>query len=132
MLGRRGFTLIEVVIVTIIVSIIAALSLTYYSNVKESALDRQVKADLKLLRGAQISYRMDNTNSEYYPASGNVSTIGDINDNLKVKLPTAGVWNFIVWSNGCSRATRNGADNRSWYLAIDDADEEPNSGAGCP
>lgn len=131
MLGKRGFTLIEVVIVTIIVSIIAALSLAYYSNVKESALDKQVKADLRLLRVAQINYKMDNTSNYYYPSSGNISVIGDINDNLKVKLPF-GAWNFIVWSNGCSRATRNGGDGRSWFLAVDDADEEPDPGAGCP
>ncbi|KPK98624.1 MAG: hypothetical protein AMJ95_03130 [Omnitrophica WOR_2 bacterium SM23_72] len=133
MLYKSGYTLLEIIIVVIIVSIIASLALTYYSNIKETALDKQVKADLRLLRVAQLSYRMDH-NGEYYPSSGSTSVIGDINNNLKVHLAGGGAaaWNFAVWSTGCSRATRNGDDGRSWYLTIDDADEEPNEGAGCP
>ncbi|MFH0827280.1 MAG: prepilin-type N-terminal cleavage/methylation domain-containing protein [Candidatus Omnitrophota bacterium] len=133
MLCKKGYTLIEIIIVIIIVSIIATLALSYYSNIKEDALDKQVKADLRLVRVAQLSYRMDH-NGVYYPESGSTSVIGDINNNLKLLLATGGTqaWVFTVWSNGCSRATRNGADGRSWYLAVDDADEEPNAGAGCP
>jgi len=133
MLYKNGYTLIEIIIVIIIVSIIASLALSYYSNVKENALDKQVKADLRLLRVAQLSYRMDH-NGVYYPSSGSTSVIADINYNLKVHLPggETAAWNFAVWSTGCSRATRNGGDSRSWYLTIDDEDEDPNPGAGCP
>ncbi|MFH1457867.1 MAG: prepilin-type N-terminal cleavage/methylation domain-containing protein [Candidatus Omnitrophota bacterium] len=131
--NKKGYSLLEVIIAVVIVSIIAALSLTYYNNIKEATLDKQAKADLKLLRSAQMSYKMDN-NNVYYPSGGSSSNLGDINNNLKVNLPTAATraWNFRVWSSGCNRATRNGDNGRSWYLTINDADGEPDAGAGCP
>ena len=130
--GKRGFTLIETVVVVIIVGILAVLGITQYGSYRESTLDKEAAANLKLIRSAERIYRMET--GAYYPATGSQADIATINTNLKLDLPASATrnWNYQVWNTGCSRATRNGDDGRSWSLAINDADGEPNSGAGCP
>ena len=130
MLYKRGFTLFEVLIVVVIASILAGLSIAYYTNAKEATLDKQVKADLKLLQAAEKNYRMDVGN--YYPSSSSTGDLNNINSNLKVNLPTSSsrAWDFRAWSTGCIRATRNGGDNRTWRIRI--SEDEPVSNASCP
>lgn len=127
-----GFTLLEVIVVVVIIGILATLAITHYSSYKESALDKEAKADLKLIRSAERIYKMEV--STYYPSSGSESTIVNINNNLKLDLPAGANrnWDYLVKNDGCSQATRfNGPDSRSWFLAIADADGDPDSGT-CP
>lgn len=130
MLDKKGFTLIEMAIVIVIIGILASIALSNYFLMKENVLDKKAKSNLKMIRVAEKSYRMDTGN--YYPSSGSVSDIATINQNLKLSLLSGSTrnWNYTVWSTGCSRATRNGGDGRSWYLTIND--DEPKVGTGCP
>ncbi|MFC1592492.1 type II secretion system protein [Candidatus Omnitrophota bacterium] len=127
---KRGFTLLESIAVIMIIAILTGIAIAKYSKPKENILDKEAIASLKLLRSVQGIYHKDG--QTYYASA----VIGEINDNLKVSLPTAGSrnWNYEVWNNGCSQATRNGGDGRIWFLRIDDADEEPDVGNGdsCP
>jgi general secretion pathway protein G len=129
---RRAFTLVELIIVVIIIGILVTFAMPAFRTTKEHALDSEAKASLKLIQAAQKIYKMET--DSYYPPSGSQSDITIINQNLKLSLPAGSArnWNYVCWSTGCSRATRNGGDGRSWYLAINDADGEPNSGTGCP
>ncbi len=122
----------EMLIVIIIVGVLATLAIVQFGSYKENALDREAKSNLKLIRAAERVYRMEATS--YYPSAGSVNTISSINSNLKVDLNAAATrnWNYAVWSTGCARATRNGGNNRSFFIAISDADGEPDAGAGCP
>jgi len=128
----KGFTLMEMLIVLIIVGVLSTLALVQYGAYKENALDRDAKASLKLIRSAERIYRMES--SVYYPSSGSISAIASINTNLKLDLSntTTRSWNYAVWSTGCARATRNGGNGRSFWIAVNEADGEPNAGAGCP
>jgi type II secretory pathway pseudopilin PulG len=120
-------------ITIVILGILVSISLPIYSRTRENFLDKGANADLKLIYTAQISYKLDM--GSYYPSTGSDGNITNINSNLKLSLPSGSNrnWNYTVWSTGCGRVTRyNGPDTRSWYLTIDDADGEPNSGAGCP
>jgi len=129
---RKSFTLLELLVAITIISILATLGFVNYIAIREKNLDKDAHSSLKLLCAAEKSYEMDwNT---YYPSVGSQSDIPIINSNLKVSLSNAANrgWNYTVWSTGCSRATRNVTGGRSWFLIINDADETPDSGAGCP
>ena len=129
---KKGFTLIEVMVVVVIIGVIATLGITHYAASRELIYNQEAIAKLKLLQGAQRSYFLDM--NEYYPAAGSEPDEVTINQNLRVLLSANAnrIWDYEVWSSGCSRATRNGHDGRSWFLTIGDADGEPDSGAGCP
>ena len=129
---KRAFSIVELITVIVIISILATLALSYIAASRELLWDDQAKNNLKLIRAAERVYRLENPT--YYPAAGSDSNITTINQNLGLSLQAAasGGWNYQVWSSGCSRATRNGGNGRSWFFTINDADNIPNSGAGCP
>ncbi len=63
---RNGFTLIEVLIVTVIIGILAAIAIPKFSATKEKAYDRAVMSDIRRVQLAAESYFADNLT---YPAS---------------------------------------------------------------
>ena len=128
---KAGFSLLELVVVIIILSVFATLAIRHYAAARENALDKEAISNLKLLNAAQKSYFLDI--GTYFPSAGSTSNIGAINSAFKLLIPASAnrYWNYQVWSTGCCQATRNGADNRSWHMSINDADGIPDAGAGC-
>ena len=57
--NRSGFTLIEVLIVTLIIGLLAAIALPKFANSKEKAYDATAVADLRQLALASESYFAD-------------------------------------------------------------------------
>ncbi len=131
MINKKGFTLLELLIVIIIIGILASLALPNFGKSKENVLNKEAISNLKLMQVAEKGHYLEmNT---YYPSPAvSTSNIANINDNLKLSL-NANNWTYTVWSStGCSQATRNGGDGRSWYLTIADVAGDPDAGAGCP
>jgi len=58
---KRGFTLIELVVVIIIVGILATLGLTQYTKVVERGRSAEAKSILGSLRSAEVAYKLDHT-----------------------------------------------------------------------
>ena len=58
---QNGFTLIEVLIVTVIIGILAAIAIPKFSRSKEKAYMAAMKSDLRNLITAQEEYFADNT-----------------------------------------------------------------------
>ncbi len=121
MARNSAFTLLEMVIVIIIIGVLATLGFSQFGPVKESALDSEAKANLKLVMAGERIYRMETGN--YYvsvaPHDNNINT------TLKLYLPTAANrnWNYTTQANNaatpptcCAQAQRNGGDNRNWRL----------------
>lgn len=134
MTDKKGFTLIELVVVIIIIGIFATVSFTHYVSTREKVLDKEAISNLKLIRDAERITKVETSN--YYPTSGSVSDIAAINTNLSLMLPTASnpyrYWDYVVTSTGCAYATRyNGPDTRGWYLTIDN-NGDPLSDTSCP
>jgi len=63
---KKGFTLLELLIVLGIISIIMLLGSTVYSGVQKRSRDAKRKGDLNIIRSSLELYR---TNFSYYPTS---------------------------------------------------------------
>ena len=64
MRSRRGFTLIELMIVVVIIGVLAAIALPKFSSSKEQAFVANMKSDLRNIATAQEGYFYEN--STYY------------------------------------------------------------------
>lgn len=130
-MARSGFSLMEVLVVIIIISIAAAISIGNHFRVMEQALDKEAKVNLTMVQSAEKTYHMEYT--VYYPQTGSTTDIDAVNENLKVYLPreSSRKWNYTVNSDGSVTAVRNVSDGRSWSLGV--LDEEPAcTGKYCP
>lgn len=66
MKNKKGFTLLELLIVLGIISIIMLLGSSVYSGVQKKSRDAKRKGDLNIIRSSLELYR---TNFSYYPSS---------------------------------------------------------------
>jgi prepilin-type N-terminal cleavage/methylation domain-containing protein len=117
---NRGFTLLELVLVVVIIGIIAALTWPNYIAMKEHEHDREAAANLRLIMAAEKVYRMET--NQYYVA---VDTDA-VNTNLRLALPTTAnrIWTYSTEIPGaggvCAQADRVGGDGRSISLLNSD------------
>jgi len=125
-----GFTLLELIVVIIIVGILSSLGMANLSTFKKKTLEKEVKANLILIRGAEKIYRMET--GDYYPSSGSVTT-SDINTNLKLALSTTN-WSYGVVA-GFTACGKSAADATNCWC-ITNLTEDPAtcvcSTSGCP
>ncbi len=80
---RKGFTLLELLIVIAIIGILASLATVSYSSAQKKARDSQRQADLKAIQNAMEQYYADNDGS--YPVG--CGTIGGDSNYLPNGLP---------------------------------------------
>ena len=104
MLRKKGFTLLELIIVIIVIGILASIALPRYMRVAEKSRTAEAKSILSALRSAQIRY-----SAQY---SNYTDTIG----NLDVDVDEDGKYfSFAVVNDGSSTATRNDLETPAGY-----------------
>ena len=133
----KGYSLLELIAVIIILGILATLAISQYGGYRERTIDKEAEAHLRLIQAAQRIYRIENP-AIYFPSSGSgQAEITDINDNLKLFLPNGANrrWNYQTFATGCTQAGRfNGPNTRTRCLNIDNdtVQEGSTCAAGCP
>lgn len=124
-MNEKAVTLLELITVVIIIGILAGIAYPLYDKARESALDKEAIANLKLIQSAEKIYKLEL--GSYYASS----VIADINQNLKLSLNTAASrpWDYQAIASGCAEATRKLTGGRFWALPI--LDIEPNNSSHC-
>ncbi|MFH1281471.1 MAG: type II secretion system protein [Candidatus Omnitrophota bacterium] len=138
MLKRKGFTLIEIMVVLVIIGTLAALAWPNYMAIKEKSLNREAQASLALIRAAEKIYGMEG--GFYYPPGATTSNIALINTNLRLSLPESASASWAIsldaTGGGSADATRQGgggADGRVWSINFPGgADPTCSGGTYCP
>ena len=93
--SKKGFTLIELIIVVIIVGVLAAIALPQYTGFVERARTTEAVNAIGAIRVAEQAYIMQTGN---YTNSANATNIGSL---LGITLPVAN------WTYACNDASNN-------------------------
>ncbi len=150
---HKGFTLVELMIVVIVIGILSTIGVPQFAITQERALDREAISTLGIIWAAERAYRMEE--EEFYPdvASGRISLIsnvaGDlilINRELRLSIPAISSWTYTLNRTGVITARRTDGPRigRIWTVsAVAGACENPtcspvgatgcfNAGGPCP
>ncbi len=119
--------MVEVLTVILIISILVTLALPKFGTMKERALDREAKANLRLIQAAEKIYRMEL--GVFWPPSATPETTVSLNTELKLDLSPTN-WSYQASSNNgappldaqATRANPPSGWDRTYY--IDDEEEQ--------
>ncbi len=95
----RGFTIVELLIVVVVIAILAAITVVAYTGIQNRAHDAAVQSDLRKL-GNLLEDHKTTTGTGIYVAN---AQIGNVMNNYKVKLATgsyANVNNLLSCRSG--------------------------------
>ncbi|MCM8779624.1 MAG: prepilin-type N-terminal cleavage/methylation domain-containing protein [Candidatus Omnitrophica bacterium] len=96
----KGFTLLELLIVIIIIGVLATLFLPNFRPARESALNDEARANLKLIQAAEKIYKLEYNVYFTGPDGAATSNETEINQWLKLALPAGAPlkWRYQIVS----------------------------------
>lgn len=125
---QKAMTLMEMLIVSIIIGILAAIIIPNFIRARERGMDKQGRLMVEAIGIGEKYYRL--RHGVYYGPEGNID---DINSNLTLDLNEV-EWNCGITGGGatytatCSRS--KGGYSRSWeYTSVL---PQPTCGGSCP
>lgn len=125
---QRGFTIVELLIVIVIIGILAFLVITTFNGIQEKGRDTERQTDIKALHGQLEAYYAQNG---HYPTLADVNSTTFRDANMKgldpealqdpegtaqtlVATAAAGDYAYVVSPTGCDNGT--GGDCESYVL----------------
>jgi len=130
---KTAFTLMEILIVLVIMSILATVTIPAYNKILQKARDREAITNLRLIQAAQRIYHQDT--GFYYPPGATESVVTNINNNLHLFLNNSR-WDYSITgaagtfnAEAIRRAPTDGYGN---YWIDENATTEPTCVGTCP
>lgn len=81
--NNRGFTIVELLIVIVVIGILAALVIVTYNGIQQKARNTERKTDIKALQGHMEAYWADNAKYPTLAQANDASTGGFRDTNFK-------------------------------------------------
>jgi prepilin-type N-terminal cleavage/methylation domain-containing protein len=81
--NNRGFTIVELLIVIVVIGILAALVIVTYNGIQQKARDTERKTDIKALQGHMEAYWADNAKYPTLAQANDASAGGFRQTNFK-------------------------------------------------
>lgn len=91
LVGGKGFTIVELLIVVVVIAILAAITIVAYTGIQNRARVANVQASIEQVSKKLLNYGIEN--SESYPAESTISSLGILpsaTDTQFVYMATAG------------------------------------------
>jgi prepilin-type N-terminal cleavage/methylation domain-containing protein len=132
--NNKAFTIMEILLVIIIVSVIAVFGLPNYTKSLERTYEREAVEKLRLIHAAQQLYFFDN--NKYFPNTGATVYVSAINTNLNLDLMESGMNYNCQGLASDTTFTCSAVRGTSFTVSVDQkilSDTNPCCGAGtCP
>ncbi len=137
-LGKRGFTLIEVVVVMAIIAVLATLVVGAITIARTQALDTRLRNDARTIKAALEAYYAKNNHyvrwftmtSAYDVGSPNANYDPISNPRLRTFLPNNFPWYTPAGSANadvCYSTVNNGESYKLWVITAERADNIVNT-----
>ena len=115
---KKGFTIIELMIVLSIISLVSAIAIPKYSNITSEAKVANVQANLSNLNTAIEMYKLKN--GAYPELEGNQDSLGDFSDFYsKSKMPDTPYFESGTENNDVSSER---SDDGGWLYSIEEGE----------
>ena len=129
---RRGFTLIELVVVVLILGIIGAVAAPKMMNTMAAAKTNSAKQCVQIVRSAIEMYRSQDPNNAYPPANATTPLATSLAPYLKGPFPTSSLTNnnSTVVDSTASPLAYNSANSAGWLYNSTTGDFALNDATG--